>query len=94
MRSLIWSAAFVRAFKKAIRCRPELREKSEIVLQMLVDDPFHPTLRSHKLKGQLAGVWACTVDYDCRVLFEFVNNSDSEEDDILLLTIGKHDEVY
>lgn len=94
MRSLIWSAAFVRAFKRAIRRRPELRSKLEIVLQTLVDDPFYPTLRSHKLKGQLAGVWACTVDYDCRILFEFVNSPDTEEDDILLLTIGKHDEVY
>jgi addiction module RelE/StbE family toxin len=94
MRSLIWSAAFVRAFKRAIRRRPELRAKLEVVLQMLVDDPFHPTLRSHKLKGQLVDVWACTVDYDCRVLFEFVKNQESEDDDILLLTVGKHDEVY
>ena len=94
MRSLIWSAAFVRAFKRAIRRRPELRAKLEIVLQMLVDDPFHPTLRSHKLKGQLTGIWACTADYDCRVLFEFIKNEASDDDDILLLTVGKHDEVY
>jgi len=44
--------------------------------------------------GQLAGAWACTVDYNKRILFEFVQNPDSGEEEILLLTMGTHDEVY
>lgn len=63
-------------------------------LQWLAEDPFHPTLHSHKLKGKLAGAWACTVDYDNRLLFEFVLNPESGEEEILLLTMGTHDEVY
>jgi mRNA-degrading endonuclease YafQ of YafQ-DinJ toxin-antitoxin module len=46
------------------------------------------------LKGDLAGVWACTVDYDNRILFEFVQNPESGEEEIHLLTMGTHDEVY
>ena len=69
MRTLVWSAAFVRAFKRAVRRQPGLQERVERTLQQLAEDPFHPTLHSHKLK---AGAWACTVDYDNRVLFEFV----------------------
>jgi mRNA-degrading endonuclease YafQ of YafQ-DinJ toxin-antitoxin module len=46
------------------------------------------------LKGELSGVWACTVDYDNRILFEFVKNSDADEEEIFLLTLGSHDEGY
>ena len=76
------------------RRHPEMKDKIEDVLRQLAEDPFHPSLHSHKLKGELAGVWACTVDYDNRILFEFVHNPDTEEDEILLLTMGTHDEVY
>lgn len=94
MRTLVWSAAFVRALKRAVRRQPELRARVERTLQWLAEDPFHPMLHSHKLKGELAGTWACTVDYDNRILFEFVQNPESGEEEILLLTMGTHDEVY
>lgn len=58
------------------------------------EDPFHPTLQSHKLKGKLAGTWACTLDYNNRIIFEFVQNPESGEEEILLLTMGTHDKVY
>ncbi len=94
MRALVWSAAFVHAFKRAVRRQPALRARVERALQQLAEDPFHPTLHSHKLKGELAGAWACTVDYDNRILFEFAQNPESGEEEILLLTMGTHDEVY
>jgi len=46
------------------------------------------------LKGQLAGAWACSVGYDVRILFEFVENPATGEEEILLLTMGSHDAVY
>ena len=94
MKTLVWSAAFVRAFRRAVRRQPELRTKVERTLHQLAEDPFHPTLHSHKLKGNLAGAWACTVDYDSRILFEFARNPESDEEEILLLTMGTHNEVY
>ncbi len=59
---------------------------------MLHDDAFDARLKTHKLKGDLVGVWACSAGYDLRILFEFVTHSNAEA--ILLLTIGTHDEVY
>lgn len=94
MRSLVWSKAFLRAYKRLSRQNPHLRQHVELSLQQLVENPFHPALHSHKLKGKLAGSWACTVAYDYRVLFEFVENPESGEEEILLLTMGTHDEVY
>ena len=94
MRTLVWSLAFVRAFKRMTRRQPDLQVKIERILRVLAEDPFHPLLRSHKLKGQLAGAWACSVGYDVRILFDFVQNPETGEEEILLLTMGSHDEVY
>jgi len=94
VRTLVWSAAFMRAFKRAVRRQPALRSRVERALRQLAEDPFQPALHSHKLKGELAGAWACTVDYDNRILFEFVQNPESGEEEIFLLTMGTHDEVY
>lgn len=94
MRTLVWSSAFVRALKRKIRRQPALRDRVEQTLQQLADDPFHPSLHTHKLTGQLSGTWACSVAYDARILFEFVQNPESGEEEILLLAIGSHDEVY
>lgn len=92
--NLIWTSSFVRALKRKTRRRAHLRERIEETLRSLADDPFHPSLRTHKLTGQLSGTWACSVTYDIRILFEFVENPESGEEEILLLTVGTHDEVY
>jgi mRNA-degrading endonuclease YafQ of YafQ-DinJ toxin-antitoxin module len=55
-------------------------------------DAFNPRLKTHKLKGDLAGSWSCTAGYDLRIVFEFVEHDGAEA--ILLQTIGTHDEVY
>jgi len=94
VRTLVWSPVFVRAFKRAVRRQPDLQARVKRTLSQLAEDPFHPALHSHKLKGELAGAWACTVDYNNRILFEFVHNPESGEEEILLLTMGTHDEVY
>ena len=84
----------MRALKRTVRRRPDLRERIERALQQLAADRFQRTLHSHKLKEQLAGAWACTVDYENRILLEFVRNPETGEEEILLLTLGSHDEVY
>ena len=94
MITLVWSANFKRAFRRIVRRRPELRVRVQHIVELLAEDPFHPKLRSHKLRGGLAGTWACKVDYDNRILFEFAANPESGEEEILLLTMGNHDEVY
>ena len=74
--------------------QPELQERIEERLVMLTTDPFDPLLQTHKLKGKLSGAWACSVDYDCRIVFNFVQNIESGEEEILLIDIGTYDEVY
>ena len=47
-----------------------------------------------KLKGKLAGSWACSAGYDLRIVFDFAKNANQTEAGILLLEIGTHEEVY
>ncbi|BAZ31498.1 hypothetical protein NIES4074_39710 [Cylindrospermum sp. NIES-4074] len=91
---LLWSAGFVRDFKRLARRNPQLSSLVEQTLQDLSEDPFYPRLRTHKLKGDLSGIWACSIDYNNRILFEFIPNPDSGELTIYLLTLGSHDDVY
>jgi len=94
MRTLIWGKTFLKAFKRTLKKHPELRNDIEETLRLLAEDPFTPRLATHKLKGKLSGSWACSVGYDLRIVFDFVGNTSSQKDDILLIEIGTHDEVY
>ena len=91
---LVWSAKFTRAVKKLARRKPAFLEDLEAALQQLETNPHHPALRTHKLGGDLEGSWACSAGYDFRVVFAFARNAKSREAEILLLSLGTHDEVY
>ena len=91
-RSLLHSSAFVRAFKRILKKHPQAAPLLRDTLQRLADDAYDPLLRTHKLKGDLEGRWACASGYDLRVVFRIVEHEGSEA--ILLLTAGTHDEVY
>ncbi len=77
-----------------LKKQPDLREEIEETLRLLLDNPFNSRLETHKLKGKLSGTWACSVGYDLRIIFDFVREKDKKEDDIFLIEIGTHDEVY
>ena len=42
----------------------------------------------------LEGYWSCSVSYDCRIIFTFGKDPDSGETLIVIVDIGKHDQVY
>jgi len=94
MRRLIWTKAFTKAVKRVIKRQPSLRREVERTLNLLQQDVFAPSLETHKLKGKLANRWACSVEYDSRIVFSFVRLEGQQEDAIRLLGIGTHDEVY
>jgi mRNA interferase YafQ len=91
---LITDERFKRSFKRLLKKNPQLQDKILAVLELLGNDPFTPSLKSHKLTGQLQGLWSCSVAYDCRVIFAFKKDSVTEENLIVLIDIGSHDEVY
>ena len=91
-RALLRSSAFVRAAKRHVKKRPAVAQDLQQALELLAADAFDPRLKTHKLRGDLEGSWACSAGYDLRILFEFVQYEGAEA--ISLQTIGTHDEVY
>jgi addiction module RelE/StbE family toxin len=94
MRRLVWDSSFRRALKGRTRNDRSLQDRIFDTLDELVADPFQPKLKTHKLKGRLDGLWACSVEYDCRIIFSFVPDPESDADAIVLVDLGSHDEVY
>lgn len=92
IRELIRSTAFVRAARRHAKKDATVADDIEAALLLLSSDAFDPRLKTHKLKGDLEGVWACSAGYDLRILFSLVQREGT--DAILLLTLGTHDEVY
>ena len=91
-RRLLRSGSFVRRAKRFLQKHPQASRDLASALELLAADCFHPRLKTHKLKGELEGSWACSAGYDLRIVFNFVEYEGSEA--ILLLTVGTHEEVY
>jgi len=89
MINLVWGSSFKRAYRKVTEANPSLKPKITQALERFSNAPFHPSLRTHKLSGKLKGLSAFIVEYDCRIVFRFLDG-----EDVLLIDIGKHDEVY
>ena len=54
-------------------------------VQMLADNPFHPSLRTKKVQG-IEALFECSVNMDIRILWMY-----REGKIILLLDVGHHD---
>ena len=91
-RQLLRSSTFVRAARRLVKRNPGAAGDLRVTLELLSEDAFHPQLRTHKLKGPLADSWACSVGYDLRLVFAFVESEGKEA--ILLQAVGTHEEVY
>jgi addiction module RelE/StbE family toxin len=91
-RTLLRSPAFGRDLRRWLKAHPDTAASIEATLEQLSADAVHPSLRTHKLRGPLAGCWACSAGYDLRIVFEYTQHEEQEA--ILLLALGTHDEVY
>ncbi len=89
MIKLVWGSSFNRAYKKKVKTDNELKEKFWKLVRLFEKDAFNPLLKTHKLSGKLAGHWAFVIEYDCRVVFRF-----ESKNEVILVDIGTHDEVY
>ena len=82
----------VRASTRFLRRVKKLRQPQSVMLRAALGrfatDPRDALLRTHKLKGELAGYWAFSVDDDLRVLFRW------DGEIAFLVNLGTHDEVY
>ena len=77
------SPRFTRAYKKL---PPQIQEDFDKQIKIFINDPNHPTLKTHILKGRFQECLAFRLRDGYRVIFEF-----SAFGDINLLDVGPHD---
>ena len=91
-RPLFQSSAFVRATKRLLKRQPESDDALGVALERLAADAFDIRLKTHKLKGDLKGFLAFSIDNELRIIFKIVEHEGAEA--VLLQTVGTHDQVY
>ena len=69
-------------------------DKIDLTIKEMEKDVFAKHLDTHKLSGDLYGLFACNCGYDCRIVFTFDDEQDKTMETIVLVDIGTHDDVY
>ncbi len=87
---LVFTESYTRRAIRFIRKHPEVRRQYEKTLQLLELNPFHPSLRLHKLKGRLSGLHSASINLSYRITIEFL----IEDATIIPVAVGPHDDVY
>jgi proteic killer suppression protein len=80
------SIHYNKAFEKQFQALPKLIQKKTVKTENYFrDNPFHTSLRLHKLEGKLKGLWSISIDMKYRIIFKPIDDGD-----ILFISIGLH----
>jgi len=86
MNTLILSDKFQRQLKSLIKGNSRLKDQVFKAVNLLRTDVNHPSFRLHKLSGQ--DNWSISVTKSIRIILHW------EKENIFLLRVGKHEDVY
>jgi len=87
---LVFPDSHIRRARKFLKKHPEVRGQYRKTLELLEFNPYHPTLRLHSLQGNLSGLSSVSINISYRIVLELI----IEGNEILLINIGKHEQVY
>jgi toxin HigB-1 len=87
---ILYTDSYLKRAKKFIKTHPELVSQYEKTLKLLEINPRHPSLRLHKLHGKLAELYSVSINISYRISIIFM----IEDDKIIPVDVGSHDEVY
>ena len=87
---ILITSEYLKKLKKFIKKHPDMLERYAKTFGILEVDPFHPSLRLHKLKGKLCEFHSISINMEYRVIIDFI----IQDNQIIPIDIGTHDEVY
>jgi toxin HigB-1 len=87
---IIYTPGYNKRAARFIRKHPELVSQYEKTLKLLEIDPFHPSLRLHRLRGRLCELHSVSINISYRVTLELI----LQDHEIVPVDVGSHDEVY
>jgi mRNA-degrading endonuclease YafQ of YafQ-DinJ toxin-antitoxin module len=88
--SLVYPHSYLKRARRFLKRHPDLRGQYRKTLQLLELDPRHPSLRLHALRGRLSGLSSVSINIAYRIVIVL----EIRDREILLVDVGKHDEVY
>ena len=62
MNKIIYTETYIKKAKYFIKKHPEILSQYEKTLNLLELNPFHPSLRLHKLKGRLSSLFLVSIN--------------------------------
>jgi mRNA-degrading endonuclease YafQ of YafQ-DinJ toxin-antitoxin module len=90
VNKIIYTETYIRRARKFIKNHPEIISQYEKTLKLIEINPFHPSLRLHKLKSKLSELYSVSINISYRICIYFI----IEENTVIPIDIGRHDEVY
>jgi len=90
MFKLVFTEKYEKKAKKFFKKHQNLKNKYNKIIFFLKENPFHPSLRLHKLQGDLKEFYSVSIDLEYRIIIDFI----IIDKQIFLIDIGSHDEVY
>ena len=87
---IIRTDEYFKKLKKFIKKHPDVLDRYIKTIKLLELDPYHPSLRLHKLQGNLKEYQSISITMKYRVVIDFI----IKENEIIPIDIGTHDEVY
>jgi mRNA-degrading endonuclease YafQ of YafQ-DinJ toxin-antitoxin module len=87
---IIRTDEYFKKLKKFIKKHPDVLDRYVKMIELLEIDPYHPSLRLHKLKGKLRDYHSVSISMQYRVVIDFI----IQDNKIIPIDIGTHDEVY
>ncbi|KUJ75904.1 plasmid stabilization protein [Thiomicrospira sp. XS5] len=87
---IIRTDAYFKKLKKFIKRHPDVLERYIKTIEVLAVDPYHPSLRLHKLQGDLNEYYSVSINMKYRIVIDFI----LKDDKIIPIDIGSHDQVY
>jgi mRNA-degrading endonuclease YafQ of YafQ-DinJ toxin-antitoxin module len=87
---IIYTESYNKRASKFIKKHPDLLSQYQKTLELLEMNPYHPSLRLHKLKGKLSELYSITINISYRISIDFI----FEDDKIIPIDVGSHDEIY
>jgi len=90
VNKILYTDSYIKKAKKFVKKHPELLSQYEKTLKLLELNPFHPSLRLHKLTGKLSELYSVSINMTYRISIDFI----IDDKEIIPINVGKHDEVY
>ena len=87
---IIYPDSYVRKARKFLKRHPEVHSQYQKTLELLEVNPRHPSLRLHGLQGRLDGLSSVSINMSYRIVLEMI----IRDQDIILVDVGNHDQVY